>query len=408
MRTSSFRIAFGLLVGFAMLTLAKTPSLTVADAQSTVTVEPVPSPAGSDSSEPQLTVQGDRVILSWLEVNGDHATLKFAERTPSGWSNPQTVFSGDNFFINSYDVPSVRALADGTLAAHWIEKNGPDPDASKVRLAWSKNQGRTWSSPVSPHHDGTQTQHGFATLFQAPDAGLGLVWLDGRTTNPEEDSGDMALRASVYSADGKQLREMVVDSRVCDCCSTSTAQTSEGVIVAYRNRTANEVRDIYVTRFAAGRWSVPVTVHNDGWRIEACPINGPAVSARGRDVAVAWFTAKDDKGQAFVAFSHDSGRTFAPPVRVDDASSLGRLGVELLEDGSAAVTWIELANQHSEFRMRTVTPSGVRSAAVRIAETASTRYPRLAHDRDELLFAWTETDKDSSRVRTARTRLGSK
>ena len=101
------------------------------------------------------------------------------------------------------------------------------------------------------------------------------MWIDGRATNPETESGDMSLRASVYDAAGKQLRETVVVPRVCECCSTSVAETSEGVIAAFRNRSATEVRDIYVTRFAEGRWSAPAIVHADGWMINACPINGP-------------------------------------------------------------------------------------------------------------------------------------
>src|SRR4029077_6184719 len=135
----------------------------------------------------------------------------------------QTVASGDHFFINSFDVPSVHALTGGTLVAHWMEKLGEDEysDASKVLLSWSKDQGRTWSRPVSPHHDGTKTEHGFVSLFQAPGGGLGLVWIDGRATNPDTESGDISLRASLYDASGKALRETVVASRVCECCSTS-------------------------------------------------------------------------------------------------------------------------------------------------------------------------------------------
>lgn len=371
-------------------------------------IETLQSPAGANSSEPQITAQGDRVILSWLEVSGDRATLKFAERTASGWSNAQTVASGTHFFVNSFDVPSVRALADGTLAAHWEEKLGADEDsdASKVMLSWSKDQGKTWSRPVSPHHDGTNTEHGFASLFQAPGAGLGLVWIDGRATNPETESGDMSLRASVYDAAGKQLRETVVAPRVCECCSTSAAETSEGVIVAFRNRSATEVRDIYVARFAEGRWSAPAIVHADGWMINACPINGPSVSARGRDVAVAWYMAKGDQGRAFAAFSHDAGRTFGAPVRVDDAGSLGRLGVQMLENGSAAVIWIEKGSQGSQFRVRIVNSTGTRSAPVTIANTEGSRYPRMMGLRDKLLFSWVDTDKGSSQLRTARARIG--
>jgi hypothetical protein len=379
-----------------------------AGADRTPAIERVDSPAGAaDAAEPQMTHARGRTILSWLELAGRRSTLKFAERTATGWSEPRTVASGDDFMVNSADVPSVVVLADGTLAAHWFQENGPDPEAYNLLLSWSKDEGRTWSAPVNPHHDGVETQHGFASLFQAPRAGLGLVWLDGRAITPDapEGSGNMGLRAAIFERDGKQRNDSAVDTRVCECCPTAAAATSEGVIVAYRNRSANEIRDIYVTRLANGRWSTPDAVHNDGWRITGCPVNGPAISARGRDVVVAWFTAKDGPGRAFVAFSRDAGRSFSAPVRVDDASSLGRVDVELLADGSAAVTWIEFANERSEFRVRVVDRPGARGPAAKIADSGGTRYPRLTRFGNELLFAWTETDNDSPRVRTARALL---
>ena len=408
-----FRVISGAALVLATLSLVNARSSALADTEWKLAVEALPSPAGANSAEPQLTVQGDRAILSWIERAGQRATLKSAERTASGWSDARTVVSGTNLFVNYADVPSVRALADGTLAAHWLQEGGGNPDAYNVRLAWSKDGGRTWSPPTSPHHDGTQTEHGFASLFQAPGAGLGLVWLDGRTTNPEApegspEAGNMGLRAAVYGPDGKQRSETVVAARVCECCSTATALTSEGVIVAFRNRSDKEVRDIYVSRLVDGRWSAPTPVHNDGWRINACPINGPALSARNRDVAVAWFTVQQGQGRAFAAFSRDAGRTFGPPIRVDEAGSLGRVNIELLTDGSAAVSWIEFANQRSQFRVRRVEPGGARSTSVTIAGIAEGRtsgVPRLAYDRDEILFAWAETDKGSSRVRTAKAPL---
>jgi len=67
----------------------------------------------------------------------------------------------------------------------------------------------------------------------------------------------------------------------------------------------------------------------------ACPINGPALSAKGRNVAIAWYTVKDDQGHAYVAFSRDAGRSFSEPIRLDDKASLGRVDVELLRDRSA-------------------------------------------------------------------------
>jgi hypothetical protein len=413
MRNFAARFIVGAALLMPALSLVKASSSALADSAWPLAVEALPSPAGASSMEPQLTVQGDRAILSWVERAGPRTTLKLAERTATGWSDARTVVSGTNLFVNFADVPSVRALADGTLAAHWLQQGKGNEDAYNVRLAWSKDGGRMWSPPTSPHHDGTQTQHGFASLFQAPGAGLGLVWLDGRATNPEApegspEAGNMGLRAAMYGPDGKQRSETVIASRVCECCSTATALTSEGVIVAFRNRSDKEVRDIYVSRLVDGRWSAPTPVHDDGWRINACPINGPALSARNRDVAVAWFTVQQDQGRAFAAFSRDAGRTFGPPIRVDEAGSLGRVNIELLTDGSAAVSWVEFANQRSQFRVRRVEPGGGRSTSVTIAGIAEGRtsgVPRLVHDRDELLFAWAETDKGASRIRTAKASL---
>lgn len=369
-----------------------------------LTVEALASPAGAASSVPQMTVEGDHALLSWVEQAGTRSTLKFAERTSTGWSNPLVVVSSDHLMVNSADVPSVRAMPDGTLAAHWMEQNGPDPEAYNLSVAWSAD-GHSWSAPVAPNRDKTVTQHGFASLFPTAEGGLGLVWLDGRMTHGDE--GNMQLRAAIFDKTHKQLSDTAVDTRVCECCPTSVAVSAEGPIAAYRDRSATEIRDIYVTRLAAGRWSMPVPVHRDNFKIEACPVNGPAIAARGRDVVVAWFTAPKEINRSFISFSHDSGRTFTAPTRVDDAGSLGRMAVALQKDGSAIVGWVEFANQISQFKVRRVESNGARSAAVTVANLSGTRYPRLALVRDEVVLAWTETEKDSSRVHTARIRLES-
>jgi hypothetical protein len=394
-----------LLAAFALLTVTHAQQPSSASTSLTLVPEPVASPAAANTTEPQMTVQGDRIILSWLEVVGTHASLKFAERTPPGWTDARTAASGDDFMVNAADVPSVRRLADGSLVAQWLQQDGPDPESYKLRLSWSKDEARSWSPSITPHRDNVQTQHGFGSLFQVPGAGLGLVWLDGRAIPPDaaEGVGNMALRAATFDSTGKFVKESVVDARVCECCPTAAAETSDGVIVAYRNRTAGEVRDIYVARLVNGRWTQPVVVHRDGWVIKACPVNGPAVSAHGRDVAVAWFTGKGGTAHAFVAFSNDGGRTFGSPVRLDDASALGRVGVDLLSDGSAVGTWVEFANEKtpSTFMVRRVDAKGTRGPAVRIADSGGMRYPRVALSGNELLFAWTETVDSGPRVRTA-------
>ena len=367
-------------------------------------VEPLPSPAGASSSVPQMTVEGDRIVMSWVERDGKKSTLKFAERTATGWSTPAVVISSERVMVNAADVPSVRAMPDGSFAAQWLEESGPDPEAYNLRIAWSAD-GKTWSAGVAPNRDKTVSQHGFASLFPSAAGGLGVVWLDGRSTHGDE--GDMQLRAAMFDKDHKSLSDTLIDARVCECCSTSVAMTADGPIAAYRDRTASEIRDIYVTRLLAGRWSMLVNVHRDNYKTKGCPINGPAIAERGKDLAVAWFTAPNDTNRSYVAFSHDGGRTFGQPTRVDDVSSLGRMAVALMNDGSAVVGLVEFENEKSQFKVRRIEANGTKHPAIAVADLSGTRFPRLALAKGEVVLAWTDADKDSSRVKTARIRMPS-
>jgi hypothetical protein len=374
----------------------------------TARINALPTPAAADSGQPQLSSSARGVILSWVERRGPAATLRFAERTADGWSAPRDVATGTDWFVNWADVPSVIRLGNGALAAHWLQKSGADTYAYDVRLAYSQDEGKTWSASFTPHSDGTSTEHGFASLFQLPGAGLGLAWLDGRAMKADphdaHGAGAMSVRFAAYGTDWKRSTETPIDLRVCECCPTAAAVTADGPIVAYRNRADDETRDIYVSRLENGAWSAPKAVHDDGWKINACPVNGPMLSARGKDVAIAWFTARDDQPRTFVAFSRDSGRTFAAPIRLDDAGSLGRVDIDLLPDGSAVASWIELADEGAQLRMRRVQPSGARSPAVPVSALAASRasgYPRLAVHNGEVVFAWTEAGDGGPRVKTA-------
>ncbi len=401
-----------LFVALSASLFASAPQDAAAPAQAwTPAITSVSSPAGANSAQPQMTVSPRGVLLSWIERTSAGATLRFAERTTTGWSPARTVAAGDDWFVNWADVPSVLRLDDGTLAAHWLQKSGPETYAYDVRLAYSKDDGQTWSPSFTPHHDGTKREHGFASLFQMPGGGLGLIWLDGRAMGSAEGHGShgasegaMSVRFGTFDTAWTQTSEMPVDLRVCECCPTTAAMTSDGPIVAYRDRSADEVRDIYVARLDNGKWSEPKPVHEDNWKIAACPVNGPMLSARGRSVVLAWFTVKNDVGHAFAAFSSDAGRSFGAPIRLDNDAALGRVDVALLPDGSAVATWIEFADQRSSFAMRRVEPSGGRSPFTTVTSIAGARasgYPRIAAHGDEIVFAWTENDAGQAVVKTA-------
>jgi hypothetical protein len=371
-----------------------------AQAPQALTVTTLDAPAGIGSASPQLSSGAGRTILSWLERSGSSNALKFSERTADGWTPARTVISGPQLLMNAADVASVHSVGPKLFAAQWLQESGGDGEAYDLRVAWSTD-GRTWSPPASPHHDNTKTQHGFASIFPAGD-GFGLIWLDGRA------GADMAVRATTFTAAGKQSAETVVDARVCECCQTSAAATADGVIAVFRNRDSKEIRDIYAARLTAGKWSEPVVVNADGWRIEGCPVNGPSVSAAGRSVAVAWFTVQNNTGHAYAAFSRDAGRTFGKPLRLDDSSSAGRVQIVMTGAGMAAASWVEIVDGRAVIKVRRIDQAGSRSPPAVVADAVGRNYPRLAVHGSELLFAWVENTRGTTRVRTSRAPLTSR
>lgn len=359
----------------------------------------LPSPAGSDSLAPSLHAAPDgRVFLSWIDRLGEgrHA-LRFAVLEADGWSAPLVIAEGADWFVNWADFPSMIALPDGTLVAHWLVKSGSATYAYDIRIARSGDGGRTWSEPFTPHRDGTPTEHGFVTLFAAPGGSLEAVWLDGRETTPAagehgHGGGAMTLRFAAIGPDGTLRNEARLDAKVCDCCQTSAALTADGPVVAYRDRSDQEMRDVSIVRLREGRWTDPQPVADDRWEMHGCPVNGPAVAAAGRRVAVAWFTAAGNRPRVKLAFSTDAGASFGTPVIVDDGNPLGRLETLLLDDGSALVSWLESTSQGPSLRIRRVPGDGEPHASVAVLPAGtplSNGFPQMSRVGDRLVFAWT-------------------
>jgi hypothetical protein len=229
-------------------------------------------------------------------------------------------------------------------------------------------------------------------MYDAGRGLLGAVWLDGRKYAGESPTREMSLAHTTMAADGTLGEEQLIDQRICDCCQTSGAITTRGPVVVYRDRSAGEIRDISIVRLVDGRWSEPRPVHADGWHVDHCPVNGPAVAADGETVVVAWFTGARDTARVNVAFSRDAGATFGAPVRVDDGSPVGRVDVELIDGGRAVVTWLERAAEGAGVRLRTVSGEGESGASAIIGQSSAGRaagFPRMARQGDRLVFAWT-------------------
>ncbi|MEX2270326.1 MAG: hypothetical protein WD690_02560, partial [Vicinamibacterales bacterium] len=354
-------------------------------------------------------VAGDgSVLLSWLERLPSKQHRVRAARLRSGaWEPAITIVDDAELFANWADVPSVSAQG-GLLLAHWLEKSGTGTYAYHVKMRVSSDNGRTWSAPAVAHSDRSETEHGFVSFFTRPDRKPGLTWLDGRETgggHSGHGGGPMTLRAAA-AGPGGTTDEVLLDGRVCDCCPTAAISTPDAAIVAYRDRSEKEVRDISVVRYARGAWSKPVTM-NDGWQIGGCPVNGPSLAAHGRRVALAWFTAANNKPAVKVSHSKDSGATWSAPVVLSTGIPLGRVATAITSDGRTHVAWLDHNEGNGRLLLRSIGPTGAMTPPATLTAMKTDRnsgYPRLVADGASLIYAWTEVGAD----RTTKVRIGRK
>lgn len=379
-------------------------------------ITPTQSPTEGDSREPDLTTTPDgKIILSWVEKISDKGyALRFAARDSNSWSEARTVAQGENWFVNWADFPSVVGLNGNALAAHWLVKSGTGTYAYDVNIATSNDGGKSWNKPIVPHSDNTKTEHGFVSLVPLPDGKVGAVWLDGRNMKNLEhedenapSSASMTLRYASIDLNGKVSDEAQLDGRVCECCQTSATLTPNGIVAVYRDRSETEVRDIAFVRQNNAGWEAPQPVDPDNWSISACPVNGPAISAEGRRVVVAWYTGVGDQPHAKLAFSDDAGTTFGKAIPIDDGETVGRVDTLMLPDGSALVCWMSGTAESGAIKVRRVHPDGVLGPVSVIAKTDISRssgFPRMARLGNEVHFAWTEFGKPSH-IRTAKATL---
>jgi hypothetical protein len=358
------------------------------------TVREVSSPAPPGSNTPHLALDANgHVLLSWTQRRPDSTVaIQMARFDGTAWDSTRTIADGRAFFVNWADFPAITALANGDLAAHWLEREAGGKYAYGVRVVRSRDGGRTWSAPVTPHTDGLVAEHGFVSLWDDGNDRLGLVWLDGRKSAMPDSAREMTVRTAAIAPDGTLEREALLDARSCDCCQTGTAAAASGRVLVYRDRTAEEIRDIAIVRRVADGWSVPKTVHDDQWHYPGCPVNGPQAAASGDTVFVAWFTAARDTARVLLARSTDGGATFGEPVRIDEGNPVGRVDVVLDGIGQPVVSWLEQRTPElSEVLLRRV-PDGTLGEIRVIARTTGARqsgFPRLVVRGTEVIAAWT-------------------
>ena len=206
------------------------------------------------SSEPNLytSINGD-TYLSFISTSdtSELSKLYFSklELNNLEWNTPSLINSSTDWFVNWADFPRITTNNKKGISVHFLEKSSSETYSYDIKVMNSKDEGNSWNNPMKLHNDNTKTEHGFVSTVNYNNNFLS-TYLDGRQNELAKENKNlkpqMTLRATSYNIDGVILMDKLIDNKVCDCCQTDIALTSDNSpITVYRDRSNNETRDIY-------------------------------------------------------------------------------------------------------------------------------------------------------------------
>lgn len=359
---------------------------------------------GNRAQTPSLTVDPRAgLVLTWQTRQDDTAALHFALLDAQGVVQRRgEIARGRDWFVNWADFPSLAVLDNGDWVSFWLQKSGPDTYAYDIQLTRSTDQGRHWGAPIKVHDDGTASEHGFVSLLPAGADQVQVVWLDGRHTAGghsdhaagEHGEGPMSLRGARVDRRGRIRAAHELDALTCSCCQTDAARLGNGALVVYRDRSRDEVRDISSIRLnARGSASAAAIVHPDGWRTDACPVNGPAVAANAEQLITVWPTLVKPPLAVQLALGQPDGG-WQTTLLEQGETVQGRVDAAAWRDGFV-VSWIGAGEHASALKLARVDASGKPGASMLIDAIDAGRHsgnPRLAVYQDVVFLAWTRAD----------------
>lgn len=381
----------------AVVSLALSGVLAGSAFAQTMKVEPSASPAGPGSSQVNLsTTQDGSPLLSWVEPTKDDSfALRYSVFKGTQWTAPRTIAPHRKFFHHPAEMPNMTQLKDGTFMAEWIEQPKEDSEAEMLYVSASPD-GVKWSTPAMASHDKSDAQHGLASIIPTGDHEASIFWLQAL----KGEDGPVSLMRSIVGSNGMEIKEEDLDSDVCSCCPTSVVKTARGILVAYRDHTKDNIRDISVIRLENGHWTASKNVYPDKWQIDACPVNAASAAAKGDKVAISWYTAAGDKPRVEFAASGDDGAAFSKAVTVSTGEAYGYASTAVDDAGGAYVSWLERGNGSARLLVRHVSAAGALGPVVQVA--TGTRkdlgYPHILRTGNDVWIAW----NSSSKAETAR------
>jgi hypothetical protein len=307
-----------------------------------------------------------------------------------------------------------RKGGEPSIVVVWTAKT---KDGTRLLVARSENGGTSFTRAAAFAGSEAPGNRGWVSTAVDRQGHVVAAWLDHRemaaghmhsSGGANVDGAAHAQASKLYFAsldDGASARPLT--GGVCYCCKTAVATGPDGAIyAAWRHVYPGNVRDIaFASSRDGGRTFTPPTrVSADGWMLDGCPENGPALAVNGDNaVHVLWPTLVPPASAGaepalalFHAVTRD-GHTFSPRDRIHTEGTPRHPQLVVTSRGLAAA-WDEELDGGNR---RVVFVSSLSGADREIVSAARAQTPALADTRGGVVIVWAE-GSDHSVIRVTR------
>ena len=224
------------------------------------------------------------------------------------------------------DPPSV-AVSNQSVYVLWTARVEVDgKKGTDLYLSTSQDGGKTFNAAVKVNDDKLPGAHGMHSLAVANDGRIYAAWLDERNISapkPSKHAGGHHMESNrelfvASSTDGGKTfsPNRKVADEACPCCKTALAVAADGTLyTSWRQVLPGNFRHIAVASSTDGgaKFSAPVIVSDDKWKLQGCPVSGPSLSADANGtLKVVWYAAGEGNAPGlYFAETRDHGRTFS-------------------------------------------------------------------------------------------------
>jgi hypothetical protein len=335
----------------------------------------------------------------WLvTVRDGHVLLRHSDDFGKTLSAPVEVNRvAEKIYAEGENRPKIAFGPEGQIYVTWSHPLA-GPWTGYVRFARSPDGGKHFSAPITVNHDLAKITHRFDALAVDGHGRVVVAWIDKRDEVKARAAGKPYLGAAIYyswSDDGG--RSFAPDHKLvehsCECCRIALARAPDGDVVAFfRGVFGDNIRDHALAVLRTDDRAVrPERATFDGWRIAACPHQGPGLAVGSNGVLHGvWYEAS--RGPAIWYGQLDPGH---PPTHVLKIGGPGAGHADVAVHGRDVwVVWNQVGAKGYRLMLRVSHDGGDTFGAPRaVAESGVAVYaPQLLVYHGRAFAAWNTAD----------------